>query len=124
MITQFQVIGLLKEELPKITHDGNFQEIPRAFSSIHAAIYSLSDFTRINLELKHFQTARKCFALAEKIYLEGDIMVQLLIEKVFIDSLVLAKKAKTKNHLAILIPPALQKVYLKHLGPQIPPSHI
>ncbi|MCF0058667.1 hypothetical protein [Dyadobacter sp. CY356] len=124
MITQFQVIGLLKEELPKITGQENFQEIPRAFSSIHAAIYSLSDFTRINLELKHFQTARKCFALAEKIYLEGDIMVQLLIEKVFIDSLVLAKKARTKNHLACLIPPALQKVYLKHLDPQIPPSHI
>ncbi|WP_159473095.1 hypothetical protein [Dyadobacter sp. 3J3] len=124
MITQFQVIGLLKEELPRITGQANFEEIPRAFSSIHAAIYSLSDFTRINLELKHFQTARKCFYLAEKIYLEGDIMVQFLIEKVFIDSLVLAKKAGTKNHLASLIPPALQKVYLKHLTPPIPPSHI
>ena len=70
MITQFQVIGLLKEELPKLTERENFQEIPRAFSSIHAAIYSLSDFTRINLELKHFQTARKCFAWPKKFILK------------------------------------------------------
>ena len=123
MITQFQVIGLLKEELPKMNGKDYFSEIPRAFSSIHASIYCLSDFTRKNLESKHFITARKCFVLAEKIYIEGDIMVQLLIEQVFVDSLILATTIKGKNHLGILIPPVLQKIYIKHQE-QIPPSHI
>ncbi|MCF2443798.1 hypothetical protein L0657_07505 [Dyadobacter sp. CY345] len=123
MITQFQVIGLLKEELPKMSVKDYFSEIPRAFSSIHASIYCLSDFTRKNLESEHFITARKCFVLAERIYIEGDIMVQLLIEQVFIDSLILAKTIKGKNHLEILIPPVLQKIYIKHQE-QIPPSHI
>ncbi|SEJ31951.1 hypothetical protein SAMN04487995_4175 [Dyadobacter koreensis] len=122
MITQFQIIGLLKHELPKMNGKAYFSEIPRAFSSIHASIYCLSDFTRKNLESKHFKTARKCFALAEKIYLDGDIMVQLLIERVFIDSLILEKTIKGKNHLETLIPPVLQKIYLTHQE-QISPSH-
>jgi len=124
MITQFQVIGLLKKELPGMNGKLYFSEIPRAFSSIHASIYCLSDFTRRNLELRHFITARKCFALAEKIYIEGDIMVQLLIERVFIDSLILPKVSKGKNHLETLIPPVLLKIYLKHQETEIPPSHI
>jgi hypothetical protein len=124
MITQYQIIGLLKQELPRMKGKAYFSEIPRAFSSIHASIHCLSDFTRRNLELKHFQTARKCFALAEKIYVEGDVMVQLLIERVFIDSLVLVKVVKGKNHLEVLIPPILHKIYLRQREPQIPPSHI
>ena len=85
MITQYQIIGLLKQEF-------------------------LSDFTRRNLELKHFRTARKCFALAEKIYVEGDIMVQLLIERVFIDSLILVEAVKGKNRFEVLIPPILHEI--------------
>ena len=123
MITQFQVIGLLKEELPKMNGKAYFSEIPRAFSSIHSSIYCLSDFTRRNLESRHFTTARKCFALAEKIYVDGDIMVQLLIERVFIDSLILARTIKRGNHLETLIPPILQQIYLTHKE-QISPSHI
>ena len=122
MITQFQIIGLLKQELPKMNGKAYFSEIPRAFSSIHASIHCLSDFTRRNLESKHFTTARKCFALAERIYIDGDIMVQLLIERVFIDSLILVKTINGRSHLETLIPPVLKEIYLKHKE-QISPSH-
>jgi hypothetical protein len=124
MITQYQIIGLLKQELPRMKGEAYFSQIPRAFSSIHGSIHCLSGFTRSKLEMNHFQTASKCFALAEKIYVEGDVMVKILIERVFIETLILMHALKCSKDLETLIPPILYEIYLRQREPQTPPIHI
>ncbi len=83
MITQYEVSSLLKEELPTIAGD----QYPARFTmDIYKSVQCFSDYTKHAVLDHNLQLAKKCFALAGKIYRNGDNMVKNVIENTFVFS--------------------------------------
>lgn len=112
MITQYEVPGLLREEIPSMT----IQPFPgRASLEIYAAINSFTEYTKHAVQHHNLSLAGKCFALAEKLYRNGDALVRLLIENSFIYSITsyIPFNAEEKQKLKAVIPAGLYNAYLK-----------
>lgn len=76
MITQYEVSHLLKDEIPQLEE----KTYPAKLSlEIYAAMNYFTDYTRHAVKEHDLICARKCFALAEKLYRQGDKLVRLLI---------------------------------------------
>nr|WP_295922555.1 hypothetical protein [uncultured Dyadobacter sp.] len=115
MFTQLQIIDLLRNELPHLAGTDCAALSPRTFASIHSSIHYLSDCTRNTVEHRHFGPARQCFALAERVYREGDAMVRLLIENVFVYANVWTRGRQVSALPGEIIPDILYKIHLKQL---------
>jgi hypothetical protein len=114
MISQYEVPSLLKQEMPHLAG----KLYPSKVSlQIYSSINYFSDYTKHAEEEHNFNLARKCFALAEKLYREGDRLVQLLIETSFIYSfsLFMPKDRAEKLMVRPLIPEKLYSVYMKQV---------
>lgn len=116
MFTQLQIINLLRNELPRLAGADCAELSSRTFASIHSSIHYLSDCTKNTIEQRHFEPARQCFALAERIYREGDMMVRLLIENVFVYATVWTKGRNITSLPGHIIPDILYKIHLKQLN--------
>lgn len=114
MITQYEVPGLLREEIPALTA----QPFPgRASLEIYASINSFTDYTKHAVLDHDLNPAGKCFAFAEKLYRNGDALVKLLIENSFIYSITsyMPFDAVEKNKVKAIIPAKLYDVYVKQV---------
>ncbi len=114
MITQYEVPSLLKAELPKITGD----EYPARFTmDIYKSVQCFSEFTKAAVLGHNLTLARKCFAVAEKLYRQGDNIVRNTIENTFIFSFTafMPKDRVEKLILCSLIPAPLYAAYLKQV---------
>lgn len=114
MITQYEVPGLLRTEIPAI----NAQPFPgRASLEIYASINSLTDYTKHAVQEHDLTLAGKCFALAEKLYRNGDALVRLLIENSFLYSITsyMPCDVTEKNKVKAVIPAKLYDVYIKQV---------
>jgi hypothetical protein len=117
MFTQLQIINLLKNELPVVAGADCAEVSAHTFNSIHSSIHYLSACTKNTMEQRHFPAARSCFGLAEKVYREGDAMVKLLIENVFVYANVWTKTRNTPSSWsADIVPDVLYKIHLKQLN--------
>ncbi|MGX5854650.1 DUF7674 family protein [Dyadobacter jiangsuensis] len=117
MFTQFQIINLLRNELPVVAGADCAAVSAHTFNSIHSSIHYLSACTKNTMEHRHFRAARSCFSLAEKVYREGDVMVKLLIENVFVYANVWTKTRNASSPLpADIVPDVLYKIHLKQLN--------
>ena len=116
MFTQIQIIKLLENELPRLAGADCADVSPRTFASIHSSIHYLSDCTKNTVEHRHFGPAQCCFALAERIYREGDAMVRLLIENVFVYANVWTRDRNVTALPGDIIPDILYKIHLKQLN--------
>ncbi|MCF0069172.1 hypothetical protein LZD49_01730 [Dyadobacter sp. CY261] len=117
MFTQLQIINLLKNELPVLAGADCATVSSHTFTSIHSSIHYLSACTKNTVEHRHFTAAHKCFTLAEQVYREGDAMVKLLIENVFVYANVWTKSRNAVSTLpGNIIPEVLYKVHLKQLN--------
>lgn len=117
MFTQLQIINLLRNELPIVAGADCAAVSAHTFNSIHSSIHYLSACTKNTMEHRHFRAAQKCFSLAEKVYREGDAMVKLLIENVFVYANVWTKARNTPSLLpADIVPEVLYKIHLKQLN--------
>lgn len=116
MITQYEVHSLLKKEIPELM----LKAYPSNVSlEIYFSINSFTDFTKHALENHHFHTAKKCFELAENLYVNGDGIVRFLIVNNFVYSF---STRKLHNHteeimMKSVIPSKLYAVYKKQLMP-------
>lgn len=113
MITQYEVAGLLNEEIPPppVT-------LPtKASLHAYAAIHALCDHTRKAMEEHDTALARKCFKLAEKLYRQGDNIVRLLVENCFVYSFSSFMPIDNFEKLAVrsFIPDCLYSVYIKQV---------
>jgi hypothetical protein len=117
MMTQLQVIRLIRREMPVVAEREGIKMMPARCNSIHASIHLLSECTAGALSHRHFSMAQKCFALAERLYLEGDAMVRLLIENVFIYANVSMKNQTGRNRYLFenLIPDVFHQIHLRQL---------
>jgi len=83
MINQYEVPARLVAELPEIAKD------LKAFSptiNIFKSIQCLTNFTRNKVIRHDLKAVKKCFAVAEDIYVKGNTLVKDAIENVFVYS--------------------------------------
>ncbi len=114
MITQYEVPSLLKEEIPQLAGK---MYLSKVSLQIYSSINYFSDYTKHAVEDHNFNLARKCFALAEKLYREGDRLVRLLIETSFIYSFssFMPRDRAEKLIVRSIIPEKLYSIYLKQV---------
>lgn len=115
MISQYEVPGLLKEELPRLQS----KLYPmHGMLDVYRSVHDFTDYTRAAVQEHHIHTVRKCFRLAERLYRQGDTIVKLCIENIFVYafSSFTADDRLEKLILQSFIPANLKAVYLKQVG--------
>jgi hypothetical protein len=118
MITQYEVPFLLKEAIPQMPPASEIQASRFITTDIYTSINAFSLCTKHAVEEHNFNLARKCFSVAEELYIKGDGNVRLLIENIFVysfSSLVPADRAE-KLILKTIFSPSLYAVYLKQVS--------
>jgi len=105
---------LLREALPQLP----VATCPSKISlDVYVSISSFTDYTKHALEEHNFKQVKKCFAMAENLYLQGDSLVRFLIENSFLYSLgSFMSKSASENFMAkSVLPDTLYKLYRKQL---------
>lgn len=114
MITQYEVGSLLRREIPQLTG----KVCPSKLSlEVYAFMNYFSDYTRQVVEENNFSMARKCFALAERLFRHGDRMVRMLVENIFVfsfSSFLPGNNAERKVIMS-MIPADLYSLYIKQV---------
>ena len=115
MITQYEVPAIIRSEIPSLS---NVNHYGRATLETFESVHDLTDYTRHSVEDHDHNIARKCFALAEKLYKEGDRVVKIMIENIFIYSFSSLMPADKTERLFIksAIPDSLYSIYLKQVN--------
>lgn len=114
MISQFEVSALLRTEIPQLAD----KICPSKVSlEVYAFMNYFSDYTKHNIEAHNFNAARKCFALADKLFRHGDAIVRMLIENVFVFgfSAFLPTPGLERSMVLSMIPDKLYRLYLKQV---------
>lgn len=113
MITQFQVGGLLRQELPQFNLP---QTITKPSLEIYAAMSAFCDYTRHAVQ-NDTGLARKCFSLAETFYRNGDSLVRLAVSNIFVYSFstLLPQDSERRKAVRTLIPASLYSIYLNQV---------
>lgn len=115
MISPYEANSLLKEEIPQLAG----KIYPSKISlEVYASMNYFSDYTRHAVKEHNFNLAKRCFALAEKLYREGDGIVRLLIENIFVYgfSNYLPGDKVEKKIVRSIIPPALYSLYTRQVN--------
>ena len=114
MITQYEVSSVLREEIPQLT----WKVYPSAISlEVYVSMNYFSDYTKHAVEEHDFNLAKKCFALAEKLYRQGDRIVRLLIENIFVYGFsgFLFNNKVERTVVKSMIPPLLYSLYIRQM---------
>jgi hypothetical protein len=114
MITQYEVPAFLQTQLPQLNTK---IYISKKSLAIYIAISNFTDCTKHAVEEHNFNLAKKCFALAETLYRQGDNLVRLLIENSFVYSFSSFMPQNQPERLIIrsIIPARLYDVYMKQV---------
>jgi hypothetical protein len=115
MITQYEVPSLLNEELPSLEN----RICPVHLSvSVYKTIHDFTEYTKTAVQKHHLPMAKKCFKLAAKLYNEGDKVVRMCIENIFIYSFtsLLPEDRVERLILQSYIPDNLNAVYIKQVS--------
>lgn len=115
MITQYDASTMLKTAIPAIA----IKNYPSSMSlEIYATIIYFTGHTKQALTEHNIEEVKKCFQLAEQLYINGDSIVRLLIEDSFIYSVLSVTAHGSRNMFLIksILPAILRKIYQKHLS--------
>ena len=113
MINRVEANKYIGEALPEL---GDKTElIPE--NNVNVSVQALLDYTKAKTEGYEFDLVRKCFDVAEKLYLQGDGPVKAAIENVYVYSLdsLLCRACKYKAELMNLIPASLHGAYIRQV---------
>lgn len=115
MITQFQVNAFLKKELPQIIEDKQAESQVQTAFPARTAITNFLSYTRYQIKAHHLRKVKKCFLIAEHLYANGDVVVKMLIENLYVYSfsIYLPRTQKQMQQWLALLPPQLNKIYSK-----------
>ncbi|MET0637131.1 MAG: hypothetical protein ABWZ25_13965 [Chitinophagaceae bacterium] len=115
MITQFEAGPFLRHEIP-ILADKTYPS--KVSLDIYASINYFSDYTKQVVQQHDHYTAFYCFILADKLLREGDRLVQLLIENVFVYAIstFLPVDRTERAQLESMIPATLYSVYARQMA--------
>lgn len=115
MITQYEVPVLLKDELPNL----ETKTAPVHLSvNVYRSIHDFAEYTRNAVKEHHILIVKKCFNLAEKLYKQGDKIVRMCIENIYIYffTTFMPDDRVERFILQALIPDSLNTVYLKQVS--------
>lgn len=114
MITHFEVHALLQEKIPGLAAKAYPLDVSL---EIYASINRFTKYTRDALEKHEFAKAKKCFAVAETLYIKGDVIVRFLIENTFINHFSSHTSGSRSENVIMksIIPQTLYSVYCKQL---------
>ena len=114
MITQYEVPSLLREELPQLA--GKIQPT-NVMIDVYKSVNYFTNYAKEAVRDHHFNLAKKCFILAEKLYRNGDNIVRMAIENIFVYSFssFMPIDRIEKLILQSIIPASLNAVYLKQV---------
>lgn len=114
MITQYEVSSLLRQEIPQL--DTNAYP-SKSSLEVYVSMNFFSDYTKHAVVEHDFNAAKKCFALAERLYLQGDRIVRTLIENIFIYnfSFFLPNDKGERRLIRSMIPFTLYSVYTRQV---------
>lgn len=115
MITQYEVPILLDDELPSLNIRTYTTHL---MVNVYRCIHDFAEYTRREIQEHHFVTVRKCFNLAEKLYCEGDKIVKMCIENIFVYffTTFIPNDKVERLILQSYIPESLNTVYLKQVS--------
>jgi hypothetical protein len=118
MITQFEVHFYFKQQLPGLL---NRRNISRKTSPTHlsakASILAFAEYTAAMLLQGNDKKTGECLKIAEQLYLQGDVVVRMLIENSYIAlyaSYVVTRQQKQRW--IRLIPEKLIHIFNYHAG--------
>lgn len=114
MITQYEVYSFLAAGIPQLAE----REYPsRPALQMFASVNYFTDYTRHMVEKQNFGQVKKCFKMAEDLYLDGDTTVRSLIENSFIHPVfsVISVNHPERSMVKFIIPETLLAVYIKQL---------
>ncbi|MCG2615044.1 hypothetical protein LZZ85_12165 [Terrimonas sp. NA20] len=115
MITQYEASNLLKTKIPQLSA----RSYPSKVSlDVYACMNYFSDYTKKAVEEHNFSLAKKCFILAESLFREGDNVVKMLIENVFVYgfSSMLPDTKEERAFIRSIIPGKLYTLYTRQLS--------
>ncbi|MET0463475.1 MAG: hypothetical protein ABW007_09980 [Chitinophagaceae bacterium] len=115
MITQYEVSSLLKSTIPPLSA----KTYPSKISlEVYACMNYFSDYTKQAVEEHNFNLAKKCFNLAEALFRDGDKVVKMLIENVFVYgfSSMLPDTKEERAFIRSMIPGRLYALYTKQVS--------
>lgn len=115
MLNQYEVPVYLADRMPEMVHE------LRAVSptlNIFKTIQCLANYTRQKVTQHDFTLVKKCFAIAEDVYMAGDRQVKNAIENIFVfslSSILNLGSNEEKRALQALIPLHLHSAYVKQV---------
>lgn len=114
-MNQYEVPACMQDELPEIS-----KELGTVAPSgnIFKALQCLAGYTRRMISLHHYDSVRKSFALAGKIYDHGNAVVKNAVENVFVYSFSSMMNRCEDRELKLvhaMIPLSLYSVYVKQI---------
>ena len=114
MIKQYELPGLLRQEMPAMAMHLNACQ---PSLEIYVFVNEFVKYTRHAIEDHNFELAKKSFNLADKIYCNGDRQVKVLIENSFVYSMSSFMPAglQERHRIRAIIPNRLYSLYLKQI---------
>jgi len=115
MIDQYEVPAYLVGELPEISQD------LKKFSptiNIFKCVQCLANYTKRKLVEHDLVALKKCFAIADEVYVQGNALVKDAIENVFVysfSSLMNLCSADDKKKLQAIMPICLHTAYVQQI---------
>ena len=114
MIAQYEAGNLLRQEISQLSG----KVYPSRISlEVYALMNYFSDYTKHAVEEHNFNTAKKCFALAERLFRQGDKIVRMLIENIFVFAFtsMLPVDREERSLVRSMIPVDLYSLYIKQV---------
>lgn len=115
MLNQYEVPAYLAEKIP-----GMEQELKTVSPTLNIfkTIQCLASYTRKKVTQHDFTAVKKCFAIAEDVYMEGNTQVKNAIENIFVfsfSSILNLGSNEEKRQLQALMPLHLHTAYIKQV---------
>jgi hypothetical protein len=115
MITQYEVPRYLEQQLPVFSCQ---LQLAALKMNIYQELQHFTDYTKQAILQHNYALVKRCFRLADKLYMQGDSVVKSAIENTFIFSFssFMSRDNVEKLILKSLIPERLFTLYLKQIG--------
>lgn len=114
-MNQYEVPAYLIDNMPEI--DEELKQITPLFNIINS-IQCLTNFTRKKIIQHNLKDVKKCFAVVENIYSNGNILVKDAIENIFIYSFTSLLNAGNKEEviqIQAMMPLCLHSAYIRQI---------
>ena len=115
MITQYEANSLLRQEVPEL----NRKVYPsRESLQVYTSMNYFSNYTKHLVHEHNFNAAKRCFNLAERLFRNGDSVVRMLIENVFVYGFSSMLPTDKTDRLIVrsIMPHDLYSLYMKQVN--------